>query len=272
MGRRRRGDNDTGWFHVMNRGVDHQQIFFADSDRIDFGRLLGVGHQRFGVEVHAYCLMSNHFHLLLHCPTGGLSSYMHDLGSAFTRHVNDRIGRDGPLFRGRFRSVRVDTDAFLRCVVRYIHRNPLDISSVEDIDTYRWSSHRTYLGHRRRPTWLRTDLVLDMFHGDSAVFDQFVRCDDPPPSPGRPDLLTPIIELIVDEVRPWQPGSNRGAARAVSVLLLDQLPDHLCAEMLHELAFPTPGARRTAVSKARRLANLDPAIGSITERVRRLVA
>ena len=272
MGRHQRGDDDIGWFHVMNRGVDHQQIFFADSDRIDFGRLLGVGCERFGIEVHAYCLMTNHFHLLLHCPTGSLSSFMHDVGSTFTRHVNDRIDRDGPLFRGRFRSVRIDTDAYLRCVVRYIHCNPLDIASVEAVDAYRWSSHRTYIGYRRRPAWLRTDVVLGMFDGDPAAFDLFVRRGEPMPSVVDPDQLASIIELIVDELHDQPPGSNRHLTRAVSMLLLDQLPDRLRAGLLMGLAFSTAGARRTAMSRARRLADADPTVDKIAKRVQALVA
>lgn len=133
MGRALRPDRPGGWYHVVNRGVDHQPIFFDDSDRVDFGRLLGVGHDRFGVEVHAYCLMTNHFHLLVHCPNGGLSDFMHDVTATFTRHVNDRLGRDGPLVRGRFRSFIVDSDAYVLCATRYIHRNPLDIADVHDI-------------------------------------------------------------------------------------------------------------------------------------------
>lgn len=272
MGRRRRGDNDEGWFHVMNRGVDRQQVFFADSDRVDFERLLGVGHQRFGVEVHAYCLMTNHFHLLLRCPSGGLSSYMHDIGSAFTRHVNDRIGRDGPLFRGRFRSLPVDTDSYVRCAVRYIHRNPLEIPTVEHIDAYPWSSHRVYLKCRRRPVWLRTDVVLDMFDGDPAMFDRFVRDGDPRPGEVTSDQLASMIELVVDEVADGPLGSNRRLTRAVSMLLLDQVPAQLGEGLLDGLAFQTAGAKRTALSRARRMAQADPALGRITDRVLRIVA
>ena len=67
MGRAHRSDVEDGWHHLMNRGAAGQATFSCDPDRVDFGRLLGVGHERFGVEVHAYCLMTNHFHLLVHC-------------------------------------------------------------------------------------------------------------------------------------------------------------------------------------------------------------
>ena len=272
MGRRHRTDIDGGWYHVMNRGVDRQQIFFAETDRVDFGRLLGVGWERLGVEVHAYCLMSNHFHLLLHCPTKGLSSYMHDLQSTYTRHVNDRLGRDGPLFRGRFRSIQVDTDAYLRAAVRYIHRNPLDIPSVDAVDDYRWSSHRTYLGHRRRPGWVRTDFVLEMFGGDIAAFDHFVRSDEAGLENVGLEQLDSLIELIVDERLPGALESNRAACKAVSMLLLDRVEGQLHSQLEATLAFPSAGARRTAMSRARQLACSDPTVADIARRVQRLVA
>ncbi|WP_395159643.1 transposase [Ilumatobacter sp.] len=82
-------------------------------------------------EVLAYCLMDNHFHLLLHCQSGGLSDAMQRLGSAYTRHVNDRVGRDGPLFRGRFHSRLIGDVRYLANVVRYIHRNAL-VNAVDD--------------------------------------------------------------------------------------------------------------------------------------------
>ena len=118
MGRQTRTDRQDGWHHVVNRGVARMATFHDDADRVEFGRLLAVGHDRFGVEVHAYCLMTNHFHLVLHCPDGGLSEYMQLLTSVHARHVNDRAGRDGPLYRGRFASRHIRDGRYLRNAVR----------------------------------------------------------------------------------------------------------------------------------------------------------
>jgi REP element-mobilizing transposase RayT len=96
MGRGARQDIEGGWHHVMNRGADRERIFYTKGDGEAFESLLAEGSERFGVEAHAYCLMPNHFHLLLHCPLGGLSEYMQRLGSIYSRRINRRLGGDGP--------------------------------------------------------------------------------------------------------------------------------------------------------------------------------
>ena len=141
----------------MNRGIARQPVFLTARDGKAFESLLADGCERFGVQAHAYCLMSNHYHLLLHCPTGGLSEFMQGLGARYTRLLNERTGRDGPIFRGRFRSLVIDSDSYLTAVGRYIHRNPLDLRPQVDLATYRWSSYRHYLRLGGKPNWLRVD-------------------------------------------------------------------------------------------------------------------
>lgn len=149
----------------MNRGVDHGPIFFGDEDRVELGRRLGAIHEEHGVTTLAYCLMGNHYHLLLRAPAGELSAAMHHMSSVYTRHTNDRVGRDGPLFRGRFHSIPVETDAYLLRACRYIHRNPLDLPGVTSPRAYRWSSYRAYLGLRRAPPFLDLAPVTDLLGG-----------------------------------------------------------------------------------------------------------
>jgi putative transposase len=256
----------------MNRGAARQPTFLADIDRVEFERLLGVGHDRFGVAVHAYCLMDNHFHLLLHCPNGDLANFMRDLSSVYTRHVNERIGRDGPPFRGRYRSVVVDTNDYLINAVRYIHRNPLDIVPAVQLDRYRWSSHRVYLGRRRQPSWMRTDAVLSEFN-DAMSFDRFVN-EVPHRTFDRinRDQLASIIELVADEHDIDGSGIQRAAARTVSVLLLDRLEGAERVEVAAQIGIATPGAQRTALSRARRRAANDPRLGLVADRICTLVA
>lgn len=274
MGRPQRIDVDDGWYHVMNRGASHQRTFLCDADRVEFGRLLGVGHERFGVEVHAYCLMSNHFHLLVHCPTGGLSRYMHLLCSSFVRHVNERAGRDGPLFRGRFRSIVVSDDRQLLATVRYIHRNALDLPGVVSVDGYRWSSHRTYLGHRPPPEWLHTNEVLAHFGGDVRRFHEFVddstTCRRPAPW-GRDglevDVIAATVELAVNECSDLLNAAPQGIARTVMILGALQLADDERMAWMTRLGFEDDRAMAAAVRRAERRAMSEPGLQAVIDRV-----
>ncbi|HSL75287.1 MAG TPA: transposase [Ilumatobacteraceae bacterium] len=257
----------------MNRGVARQHTFHSDADRVEFGRLLGVGHDRFGVEVHAYCLVPNHYHLLVHCPLGGLSPFMQQLGSVFTRHVNERLGRDGPLFRGRFRSIAVTDDRQLLATTRYIHRNALDIVGVTDVAGYRWSSHRTYLGLRAAPPWLRTETVLAYFAGDPDQFARFVSGDGADERGSR--LLTGAnlhgaIELVVGEFDAELTRSSQGVARTVAALLSDDAGPSGLRQAACELlgGSPTPAA----LARARRAARAEPVLLTVADRVRQLCA
>lgn len=275
MGRPLRIDHQDGWHHVMNRGAARQATFRSDRDRVEFERLLGVGHQRFGVEVHAYCLMDNHFHLLVHCPHGGLSGYMHQLGSVFTRHYNERIGRDGPLFRGRFHAIPIRTDDYRLHAARYIHRNPLDVDSSLPLDRYRWSSHRVYLGNRRRPDWMRIDVILESFDGDVAAFDRFVSRDsaDPEFALGRivdTTELAAVVELVIDEADP--PVARQGLRRTVSLLVGDQIGDVDDPVLAEQFGYRSQRAYQEAVWRARRRATAEPLVTVLTDRALRLVA
>ncbi len=238
----------------MNRGVDHGSVFFDDADRVEFGQRLEVIHDELGIETHAYCLLDNHYHLLVHCPDAGLSDAMQGLGSVFTRHVNDRIGRDGPLFRGRFHSRHIDTDAYLINVVRYIHRNALDISGITAVDQYRWSSHRTYLGHRATPSWMRTDFILSQFNGSQGAFHDFVSNESdarPIPVGTDPAVVLAAVRLIVAQFEPRLLGSKRPYERVLTTLIATQLAATDRDALYAELGLRSQGAVRTAIYRAR---------------------
>lgn len=209
--------------HVVNRGVDRQPIFFGDADRIEFGRLLEEIHHRYGVSVLAYCLMDNHYHLILHVPNGHLSEAMHHLQSVFATHVNARVGRDGPLFKGRFYSALITDDQYLLTATRYVERNALDIVGIDDPCRYRWSSVRARLGFRRPPVWLDCERVMDFFAGRGEYAD-FLNSSVDLAEPerihisGLGDLAGLMIALFVDDdVNPAQLDRTLIAALAQSM-------------------------------------------------------
>lgn len=155
------------WHHVTNRGADRRNVFNGSVDRTEFLELLGELGERYEIEVHAYCLMGNHFHLLLRTPQPTLHKLMQVLISCYTRRFNKRCGRDGPLFRGRYRSSLVETDSYMLGASRYIHRNPLEFG-YRRLARFPWSSYGPYLGHSLRPSWLCIDETLRLVGGASA--------------------------------------------------------------------------------------------------------
>lgn len=267
MTRRQRGDAPGAIHHVMNRGVNHQRVFFSDGDRIEFGERLAEIHERFDVTTLAYCLVENHYHLLVQTRSGRLSEAMQQLGLMFTRRVNDRAGRDGPLFRGRFRSIPVTTDAYLLCAARYVHRNALDVRGVDAVDRYRWSSYRAYLGMRPAPPFLDTSMVLQYFDGDVERFDRFTTGDADLSAPSPDDLVQLVRWAVVqgdlrrDDGAP-APGWQERTALALLADRLGPTDPGLAARLDDLLAYPSAAARRMAKRRASERA-AHPAIATV---------
>jgi REP element-mobilizing transposase RayT len=257
MGRAPRADPDDGWHHVMNRGIARQPVFFTAKDGEEFEHLLATGSSRFDVELHAYCLMTNHFHLLLHCPRGGLSGFMQLVGARYTRELNERRHQDGPIFRGRFRSVHISDDRQLAAVGRYIHRNPLDIRPQVELADYRWSSYRHYCSPGGRPGWLHTNALSP---GGAQAYRALVE--------GSADLIasvrwavdTAIEELAADD------GSPAGFGRSVATAMLDLAPSTRLDEIERWLGFPSMSARRNARYRARQRYDDDPVLRAVVHR------
>ena len=129
--------------HIVQRGVDRQAVFFADTDRQFFLKTLAETASWYGMQVHAYCLMTNHFHLLV-TPSerDALSRVMQGLGSQYVAFVNRRYDRIGALWSGRFRSCLVDTEHYFLVCQRYIELNPVRAGMVKGPEKYHWSSFR----------------------------------------------------------------------------------------------------------------------------------
>jgi REP element-mobilizing transposase RayT len=270
MARQQRRASSTGIHHVMNRGVDRRAVFFTDNDRLEFGRLLTEIHEQFAVETLAYCLMDNHYHLLLRPLDGQLSRAMHHLGTAYTTRTNRRRDRDGPLFRGRFHSIPVETDTYLTWSARYIHRNPLDVAGVVRPCDYRWSSYRTYLGRRHAPSFLNTEFILGMFGHDLHRFADFTE-QGQTIELRTSEAVSDLLQLIEFEIGRDDLGhgdeslSSAWKARSVLVLLMHRLADQpIGLEIERYLAIPSSSARDKAIGRARARARREPAIGRIS--------
>ncbi len=148
---------------MMNRGRRREAIFAAEGDYHLFLELLQETTKMWNMQVSAYCLMSNHYHLLVQTPEGNLSRCMRHLNGVYTQRFNRKHNHDGQLFRGRYKAVLVEEDSHLLELLRYIHRNPLEAGIVTDINDYHWNSHQGYLDNTRGWNWLYRKFLLKMF-------------------------------------------------------------------------------------------------------------
>lgn len=163
MPRLPRTDFPGAWHHVMNRGAGRNRVFSNSVDAENLLDCLGEATSRYAVEIHAYCLMGNHFHLLVHSRAGRLSEFVRFALGRFSRKKNKRDGTDGPLFRGRFTSKLIEGESQLLECSRYIHLNPVRAGLVSKPEDWLWSSAKAYLGSGNSPNWLIAQEMLAMF-------------------------------------------------------------------------------------------------------------
>lgn len=183
MSRSLRINFNNAWYHVMNRGAAFKKIFFTNQDRRKFLTLLEEITAHHNIEIHAYCLMDNHYHLLVKTPRGNLSAAIRDLNSWYAKYLNRKLKIDGPLFKGRFCStVAYDNESLLN-ISRYIHRNPVRAKMVKNAEGFRWSSYAAYLNSNQAHSWLFTNKILDCFSDEtkSIQYKQFVESEDSDP-------------------------------------------------------------------------------------------
>ena len=151
------------FYHVTSRGNEQKDVFKSRKDREKFLEYLASATERYGAVIHAYCLMSNHYHLLLETPAGNLSQIMQHINSAYTTYFNVKRKRAGHLFQGRYKAILVEVDEYATELSRYIHLNPVRAGIVTRPEDYPWSSYRSYIGQGNAPEWLKREFILGYF-------------------------------------------------------------------------------------------------------------
>ncbi|MFC1811890.1 transposase [Thermodesulfobacteriota bacterium] len=150
-------------YHILSRGNQRQDIFRNDADHHLFLDTLGQMASCYDIDIYAYVLMGNHYHLLLKTHNANLSKAMQWFGTTYTRRFNIDHNCSGHLFQGRFKSFIVQNDAYLTQLSCYIHRNPLRAGIVQRLADYRWSSYPVYAYRKKSQAWLNTGLILSQF-------------------------------------------------------------------------------------------------------------
>ncbi len=150
-------------YHVTSRGDRREAIFEDDEDRRVFLSTLAEVVERFNWICHVYCLMTNHYHLVVETPDANLSKGMRQLNGVYTQGSNRRHGRVGHLFQDRFKGILVDKESYLLELTRYVVLNPVRASMVAQPEQWLWSSYRAMVGEEASPKWLATDALLAQF-------------------------------------------------------------------------------------------------------------
>jgi REP element-mobilizing transposase RayT len=178
MARPLRIEYPGAFYHVTSRGNEKRDIFKNRKDREKFLVYLQSSVERYGALIHAYCLMTNHYHLLLETPRGNLSEIMQHINGAYTTYFNVKRKRTGHLFHGRYKAIVVDADEYALELSRYIHLNPVRAGMVREPQEHEWTSYKSYIGMAAGFEWLKTDFILNYFGGNriecGRKYKQFV--------------------------------------------------------------------------------------------------
>ena len=151
------------FYHITSRGNESKDIFISNQDKISFLSYLETATQRYDALIHGYCLMSNHYHLLMQTPSGNLSQIMQHINGAYTTYFNVKHKRSGHLLQGRYKAILVEVDGYAKELSRYIHLNPVRAGIVDTPEAYGWSSYLYFIGHKEPPEWFVMDFILSYF-------------------------------------------------------------------------------------------------------------
>ncbi len=163
MARPLRIEYPGAFYHVTSRGNEQKAIFKSKKDREQFLHYLETATERYAAIIHTYCLMDNHYHLLVETAKGNLSQIMRHINGAYTTYFNVKRKRAGHLFQGRYKAILVEADEYAKELSRYIHLNPVRAGIVDKPEEFIWSSHSSYIGKKRKLEWLQTDFILGYF-------------------------------------------------------------------------------------------------------------
>lgn len=166
--------SETGIYHTMLRGIDKRDLFLNDSDYLKFIDYIERAKEKIGFTVYAYCLMTNHIHLLVKQQTGAheIGDIMKRITVGYAQYHNIKNGRTGHLFQNRFKSEAVDSDTYFLTVLRYIHQNPIKAGMVKSLCDYKWSSFNEYLNNKVK--LIDTSFALGFFR-DIRQFEMFMQ-------------------------------------------------------------------------------------------------
>jgi len=166
----------AGYYHVINRGVEQRSIFEDAQDYEYFEELMCFYAKSYGITLHNYCLMSNHYHLLLEIQEENLSKFMRQLNMNYSIYFNKKNKRVGHLWQGRFKSWYVTDEAYLYTLMLYIEQNPIKANITKDLEAYPYSSYHYFL-EKEIPECLQNAWVVQHYNNDTEAIKAFLNTD-----------------------------------------------------------------------------------------------
>lgn len=152
-----------GLYHVTSCGDGREDIYLSDADRLAWLDVFGQVCKRFNWVCHAWCQMTNHYHILIETPEANLAQGMRQLNGVYTQRFNRAHARVGHVFQGRYKAILVERDSYLLELARYVVLNPLRARMVRRLENWHWSSYHATCGQEVAPAWLQTDWILAQF-------------------------------------------------------------------------------------------------------------
>ena len=164
----------AGYYHIVNRGVEQRVIFKEPADYEYFEELMCFYAKSYAITIHNYCLMSNHYHLLIEIEHENLSKFMKQVNSNYAIYFNKKNGRSGHLWQGRFKSWYVTDEAYLYTLMCYIEQNPLKANMVKELEEYAYSSYNYFLDANNIPECLEHSWVVRNYQNDTEAIKVFL--------------------------------------------------------------------------------------------------
>jgi len=164
----------AGYYHIINRGVEQRKVFQEAEDYEEFEKLMCFYAESYEITIHNYCLMSNHYHLLIEINQPNLSKFMRQLGMSYSIYFNKKYRRTGHLWQGRFKSWFVTDEAYLYTLMCYIEQNPLKAKMVEKLEDYPYSSYNYFLNYKKIPQCLQNAWIVQNHKNDREAIEAFL--------------------------------------------------------------------------------------------------
>ncbi len=175
MARPLRIEYNGALYHITSRGNERNPIYKEEGDYQRFRDILSELPQRYGIIIHGYVLMRNHYHLLIETPKGNITKVMHYVNATYTGYFNKKYKRIGHLLQGRYKGILIEKDRYLLSVSRYIHLNPIRAKMVKKPEEYRWSSYPEYAGKKQGKGWLTSEWILGQYSKDKSKARRFYK-------------------------------------------------------------------------------------------------